>query len=699
MGKFKTTGIIVLLFLFCSQANAQYVLKLSDTTGIPEMLLEGITIMAPKEKTTTLETAGSVSVLTARRIAETGLLNVKDITTHTPNFFMPDYGSKLTSPVYIRGVGTRINEPSVGLYVDNTPFFDKATFDFDLFDIERIEVLRGPQGTLYGRNTMGGLINIITRSPLNFTGTNMMLTAGSYGQYGARISHFAKPIENLGYSFSINYRYQDGFFTNQYNDQKVDHLSAIGFRNRIIWQINENLTAENTFGFEISEQGGYPYAIKDNETAGTGEINHDHPSGYDRDVFTNGLIFKYNANKFDVIATSSYQYFNDLQDVDQDFTAEPLFLARQEQRQHLVSQEVLFRSNNTQKYEWLFGLFGFYQDLDRMVTVNNQPVNALIMRDFTETKSGFAMFHQSTINDFLFNNLALIMGLRFDLEKNSLAFRNELLVNEHPISSHDTLFPSQQFTVVSPKVGLNYYLSENSTVYALISKGYKTGGFNAIFERDEDLMFSPEESWNYEAGFKTMFNQRRIHAEAALFYIDWSNQQIYQTVPSGQGQMLKNAGHSVSKGLELSTRAFITPKLDVSAAYGFTHATFTAHQVNDQTDYSGNYIPYVPQHTFSLQANKTLDLPQNPLAEQMRLTAIYRFLGKHYWNENNTQKQQGYGLLDLRLRFERKNAALDLWAKNLLNREYHAFYFEAIGNRYFQPGKPFNFGVNLSVTF
>ena len=94
---------------------------------------------------------------------------------------MPDYGSKLTSPVYIRGIGSRINSPSVGIYVDDVPYFEKAAFDFDFFDIDRVEVLRGPQGTLYGRNTMGGIINVFTKSPLTEKGSKIKLSAGNYG--------------------------------------------------------------------------------------------------------------------------------------------------------------------------------------------------------------------------------------------------------------------------------------------------------------------------------------------------------------------------------------------------------------------------------------------------------------------------------------------------------------------------------------
>jgi iron complex outermembrane recepter protein len=698
MKKLKSILLLIAAIFTLGSLQAQMVFLLSDTTEIPNIELDEIMIRAPKENTTSREFAGSVSVITPRSIRETDLKNVKQITALTPNYFMPDYGSKLTSPIYIRGIGSRINEPSIGLYVDNAPYFDKAAFDFDLFDIERIEVLRGPQGTLYGRNTMGGIINIITRSPLNYTGTQFAASAGSYGQYSAGISHYAKPNDDFGYSLSLNYRNNAGFYTNEFSGDQVDNLSSFGLRNRLVWKINDRLTGENIFGMETSKQGGYPYAKMNMDDSDNSPVNYDHPSSYDRDLITNALVFNYNNTGFDLISTTSYQYLNDFQDVDQDFTANPIFLATQKQLQNLISQELIIKSKDKKRYEWLIGASGFYQDFDRNVAVTDQVNKMDILRDFTETKKGVALFHQSTVNDFITENLSLVFGLRFDFENNSLRFSNNVLMNETPIASSDTLFPGMDFSVVSPKIALNYQFGEGSSVYALASKGYKTGGFNAIFERDEDLMFDPEESWNYEVGFKTSLNNSRILAEAALFYIDWKNQQIYQTIPSGRGSMLKNAGESVSKGFELSMRVQVFNQTEAVVTYGYTDATFSKHQVNDSVDYSGNYIPYVPKHTLGVQINQTILLPGSSIADRLKITALYRGLGEHYWNERNSASQKAYGILDLRVRADRKNIGLELWAKNLLGEEYNSFYFEAIGNRYFQSGIPFNFGVNLSLT-
>lgn len=697
----KINHLIVLITAFVitsanMQVQSQHIVTMDDSLHMPSIFLEEITIRAPKQAMTLRELPASASVVSARAIEQAGIMSVKDITAYTPNFFMPEYGSKLTSPVYIRGIGSRINEPSVGMYVDNVPYFDKAAFDFDLFDIERIEVLRGPQGTLYGRNTMGGIINIITRSPLDYQGTKALLSAGNYGRYQAGISHFAKPTDQFGYSLSVNYQQTDGYFTNAFNNEQVDFGNSIGIRNRLVWKINERLTAENSLSLEYSRQGGYPYALVDSLDI-TRDVNYNHASSYDRNLVSNGLVFKYRANHYDVIATTSYQYIDGYQNVDQDFTSDSLYLATQTQIDNMLSQEIVFKSKPNKRYEWVNGFYGFYQFSDKGVHVFDQVRKAQIIRNYDEVKQGAAVFHQTTMHDLFIDHLSVTFGLRIDFERNELAFRNETLVGGNSVALTDTLFPTMDFFETSPKIALNYDISNFTNVYALVSKSYKTGGFNAIHERDKDLEYDAEDSWMYELGLKTAFMQNRIQAEASLFYIDWDNQQIYQPVPSGRGSMLKNAGESVSKGAELSMRANVFRNFNAILAYGYTDARFVKYVVDSTLNYNGNFIPYVPRHTFSMQLSHVIELPSQSIADRLKWSALYRAIGEHYWNEQNTQSQSAYGLLDLRLGVERGKFSLELWAKNLLASEYNAFYFEAIGNRYAQKGKPMQFGANLML--
>jgi iron complex outermembrane recepter protein len=301
-------------------------------------------IKASKDNVTHKTIPASVSVIPSEIIEESEIRSLNDLSGTAPNFYMPDYGSKLTSPVYIRGIGSRINSPSVGLYVDYVPYFEKAAFDFDFFDIRRIEVLRGPQGTLFGRNTMGGIVNIVTTSPMDYQGSHINLSGASYGSYSVNAGHYGKAGSRLGYSIALNAIHNDGFYTNIFTGKKVDKLNSYGFRNRLIYEISDRFTVENIAGFESSSQGGYPYALFNDSLKAAEEINYNHYSSYDRDLFSDALLLRYNTGSFELMSTTSYQYLNDSQKIDQDFTPASLFFVVMGSKQHMLSQEIVARS-------------------------------------------------------------------------------------------------------------------------------------------------------------------------------------------------------------------------------------------------------------------------------------------------------------------------------------------------------------------
>lgn len=657
--------------------------------------LQEVVIKASKDNVTYKAIPASVSVISTNLIEDTEVRSLNDLTGTAPNFFMPDYGSKLTSPVYIRGIGSRINSPSVGLYVDYVPYFEKAAFDFDFFDIRRIEVLRGPQGTLFGRNTMGGIINVVTTSPMDYQGSHLNLSAGNYGTYSLNAGHYGKAGNKLGYSAALNILHNDGFYTNQYTGSKVDELNSFGFRNRVIYELSPRLSVENIAGYELSRQGGYPYAVYDDQLNEAMPINYNQYSSYDRSLFSDALLVRYSGRNFEILSTSSYQYLDDSQKIDQDFTTDSLYFIIQEQKQHMFSQEIVARSSGTKTYNWLAGGYAFYQAFDNGVDVDAYAQSMEYLKTYDHRISGAALFHQSSVN--LFNNLSLTAGIRIDVEKDVLDYFYDRTLQGVYTQLADTTYTALNSLEILPRLAASYRL-KNNNIYAVVARGYKTGGFNSTFERPQDLTFDPEYSWNYEAGIKTSFLNSRLNTDISLFYIDWKNQQVYQTAPSGRGSYLANAGNSVSKGVEVSVNTQPAKNVDIIASYGYTNATFIKYEPDDNTNFNGNYLPYVPRHTFHVQAGKTFDMRSN-IIEKLKLIVLYRGAGKIYWNEENNMDQPYYGIADAKLSLTRKNIQLDFWTKNLLSTEYSTFYFEALGNKYVQTGKPMQFGANLGIKF
>lgn len=692
----KIQFFIVLFLAFSIGAKGQDFILSADTTKTPEVTLGEVQIKASRVNLSLKKMPISVSLISAFDLESNEVSNLTELSAAVPNFFMPDYGSKLTSPVYIRGVGSRTGSPSVGLYVDNVPFFEKASFEFDFFDIKAIEVLRGPQGTLYGRNTMGGIINVITPSPMDKQGGNIRLTSGNYGYYNASGGYYGRIGSRFGYSLSLNYLHKDGFFTNLYTGEAIDRSDSYGIRNRLIWKISDGLTVENFINTENSRQGGYPYAILNLSTGEKQDFNYNQYSSYNRKIFSDALKVSYSSNVFEVTSTTSFQYLDDLQSIDQDFTPDSLYFVRQDQIQNMISQELIIRSNNESGYSWLFGGYGFAQFFDRGVDVDVYSNNMTLFKDYDHVISGYAFFHQSTISDFLIPGLAVTAGIRIDAEKDELSYLYNRRAGANTSAIADTVYPALNSFRVLPRLAADYTIGKTN-IYAVFSTGYKTGGFNSTFYEPGDLTFNPEDSRNYEVGIKTSLFGRRLYTDLSLFHIDIFNQQITQTYPANPGQRITNAGRSASRGLELTVKAIPLFGFENSLSYGFTHAKFRHYVLDDVTDYSGNFVPYVPRNTFTFQTNKLHELREGFPIESVRFNILFRAIGKTYWKDDNAHAQNAYGLADFKVTFSRGIFSLDFFVKNIFNTQYEAYYFTAFGNSYYQPGKPRQLGLRLAA--
>lgn len=695
-------GIICFYYPLSAKSNT----ALSDTIKTPELKLKEVEITAMRESGKISRLPVTAGVIDSHTITNNQIQSMTGLGSFVPNVMIPDYGSRLTSPVYIRGIGSRINAPSVGLYVDNIPYFEKSVFDFDLINIDRIEVLRGPQGTLYGRNTMGGLINVFSVSPFRPQQTSIAITGGNHAYLNGTITHNQLLSTSTGLAVSAGVNRHDGFFRNEFSGDNADAHFSTGSRLRLGHQFSSALHIELISHAEYLDQGGYPYAIHDLASDQTQPVNYNQPSYYQRKMFSNGLLFGYETQKAILQSVSSHQYFSDRQSIDQDFTPYELVFAVQQQAQHMLSQEITVRNRKKGHYQWVTGAFAFAQYLDNDLQIdfgNDAVAMGLvpeILSRFQLSKNhiwGAAIFHQSSISDFLLPGLTLTGGIRLDYEQAGLDY-SAYMEADFDTPPPEAFNSKRSYYELLPRVAILYALTQQSGVFGTITKGYKTGGFNVVFEREEDRSFEPEYSWNYEIGLRGTFLNGHLNIQTAMFYIDWENQQIYQMLPSGQGSMLGNAGSSVSKGAELEIHALLNNQLQLRANYGYTHAVFTENAPNPDTDLSGNFIPYIPRHTLfsSIQYHRSVALGS---LHAILMQLSYRGVGKHYWDQQNTFFQPWYGLINLMVSFEIAGFFIDAWAHNINSADYHSFSFHALGNHYVQKGRPTTFGMNVRVSF
>ena len=699
---------------------------------------------------TTLRGKAIAATLIDNLMAEQNRITaLKDASEIVPNFYIPDYGSRMTSSVYVRGLGARIDQPVVGMNVDNVPVMTKEGYDFEMVDIERIEILRGPQSTLYGRNTMGGVVNIYTLSPFNYQGVRIGAEYGSGNTLKARVSYYHRCTERLAAAVSGYYTRSGGLFENLPTGRMCDSEQQGGGRFKLAWR-GDRLKIENTLAFSLTEQGGYPYAYagedivdENGETIiANGEIRYNDPCGYERVEVNDGVTVRYDASKFSLSSITSYRYHDDKMTLDQDFTPLSYFTLVQAREEHAATQEVVIRSKEDgQRYNWLCGAFGFFKqsDMNAPVQFKRTGIDELIIKNASGTSGipltfdndellfdsrfdiptwGVAAYHESSL---MLGKFLLTAGVRVDYERARLDFdcQSDAQGKFGVTSITPDIYRGRlhnAFFEILPKMTATVRFDARNSLYASISKGYKAGGFNTqMFSEvqqarlmkqmgvamhrlsiDEIVAYKPEYSWNYEVGAHAATADGRLVAEAAIFYIDCRDQQL-TVFPEGQttGRMMTNAGKTRSFGGEISAKASPFKNFDVSLSYGYTNARFVEFR-SGKSDYAGQYVPYAPQHTAAARANYEIEIPTRWL-EKIILGVGYKGVGPIYWNEENTLRQDYYSLLDGSVRFVGPHYAIELWGRNLANTEYAVFHFESISHPFLQKGRPRTFGVTLSI--
>ena len=669
----------------------------ADSTVFKTVGLSEVTVVEFKKSKENLAT-NSVSVVDSGFINRHELQSITELTAVVPNFYMPEYGSKQNTPVYIRGVGAKTKGSAVGFYVDGIPHFENSSFDVDMSNIASVTVFRGPQGTLYGRNAIGGIINVTTVSPLTYQGTQFKLGYGSHNDALFQFSHYNKLGSKMGYSVAGGYHYNDGFYRNMFTNKYVDQLKDAYGRVALVWLLDNKWFLRVNSMLDYSNQGGYPYGKYNRLTGETEPVNYNRYSSYRRLLSTSGLNISYAGENISFSSQTAFQYIRDRQGIDQDFTSNDTYFVKNRLKQTMLSQEFILKSNNSSRYQWLWGAFAMTQHINNTVETQYITKDNAFPTHYRIPVNALAIYHQSTIK--LFSGFSFIAGLRWDYENSTLKYLRETyqLSTDGARTEVKNVNSSLHFNQITPKFALQYQDEcNNNSYYFSVTRGYKAGGFNQTFQKDEETSFGPEYNWNYELGGKVHLLKDKLYAETALYYIDWRQQQVNQTVP-GVGNVIHNAGHSSSKGFELALNSSPLKNLSIAISYGYTYAKFIEYQKSAKLNYSGNMLPMVPRNTLSCSASYALYPSSTSFIDKIVLTAGLTGIGKIYWAEDNEVAQNFYALLNAKISITSGIFTWECWGKNITDTHYNTYCFKSSAD-YAQVGKPAYFGTSLLVKF
>jgi iron complex outermembrane receptor protein len=682
-------------------------------------VLDEVVVTAQKREELLQEIPLSITSLSSKQVQQYRLWNVRDLSGIVPNFYSADPGDR-RNVSGIRGIATTSYDPAVATYIDGVNQFSLDTYIAQLFDVERIEVLRGPQGTLYGRNAMGGVINIITKQPTNKTNAFAEVSVGNHGlqRYSAG---FRAPIvkDKLYYGMAALYERSSGFYTNEYYNSKFDKQNSLTTNFYLKYLVSDKWSfTMNAKNNNNRNNGAFPLVYGDEALGNPFKLSQDATTRLKDNTFNTSLSINYVGKGFNFSSQTAYQsnyrFYED--PIDGDFSPiDGVTLINNYGKDwnnvKVFTQEFRFTSSaiNNSKWRWTAGAYLFNQNSPTKQTTNFGADAAMVqgpdvdvsLINTTKAKSkGAAAFAQATYA--ITSKLDITGGLRYDYEKKNQSVLGEYQKDPNPVplfAYRSDTAASAKFHAFSPKVSIAYKALPNNLLFASYSKGFRAGGLTALAaDPSQPALFSykPEYSNNYEAGIKNTWLKNRLQVNITAFYATITDAQVPTLVLPEAITITKNTGRLSSKGIELETMSqFNNWRFDYNL--GYTDASFKTLKVASNgavADLAGKKQIFTPDVTSMLAAQYgvVLSKAQNI---NLSLRGEWKYLGKQYFDLANTIAQGGYNLLNARVEIASKNISLVLWGQNIADKNYisYAYDFGAI-----HLGNPRTYGATVRVS-
>lgn len=705
------------------------------TAAVPIMAqtpaIEEIVVTARKRDESFRDVPVTINVFTESMIESAGIQKPADFIALVPNMTLVETQNAGNAFVVVRGVSqARNSEPSVAVLVDGVLETNPAEFNQELFDIKQIEVLKGPQGALYGRNAIGGAILITTKDPADeFAGTvKVGVGNGSAKRVQAGISGPFGGSDTLKYRASVNYYDTDGYIPSAFLGGKADPVQDTSGRLRLVWKPNDVFTGDlRLSAAKLKTQALYfviprdieanpfsSFSTPPNANDVTTPITVNNAGRNDRDVYDASLKLDFQMGGGALTSVSAYDKTKEILTGDAyDFRPRPnsifqaLFGTDLNQSQFLdvkaYSQELRFTSPTSGRFRWIAG--AYYVHTDRFISTGNMvdtgngvfpvyhspstnPLNpqATFLSD-SQSNDAWAVFADGTFE--VTDQFEIDAAIRYDEDTRKNTTETPTVFLPDPAAFTGEV-RKHTWSEAQPKVTLRYKPTSDVTFYGGWSRGFRSGGFNqtgvgAVADANGVLgvndLFNAEVADTVEVGVKGQFLDRRLNAGLSLYHTKSTNGYFFVFLAANSTQNLGNVDANY-KGAELELNARVTDRFDLYANFGYTDSKITG--MEDPT-VIGNEAPLVSKTTLNLGAQY-----RQPIRAGLDATfrADVKRIGRTWWEPYNVTSRDPIALLDVRVGLDGGKWALTAWSKNLSDKKYNAefspggFLFKALPRRY-----------------
>jgi iron complex outermembrane receptor protein len=677
--------------------------------------LPPVTVTAQKEPEDVQKLPLSVTAVTKETIERAGIRIPSDAALFSPNTIFTDFTARRLSNARIRGIGASPNNPAITTFIDGVPQLSANSSSLDLLDVQQIEFVRGPQSALFGRNTLGGLVNVTSAKPAfsKWTGA-FSLPFGNYSAFELRGNASGALIaDTLSASGAFSYAARDGFTTNDLSGNDFDSRGAFTGKGQLLWKPAPKWEARVIVTGERAEDGDYGLNDLEMLRQNPHRSSRNFEGFTDRNIFSTTVQTERKGDQFTISTTSGFVRWTTEDSTDLDYSPAPLITRRNAEEAFQFTQEVrvaavepvkMDRLGQNTTIKWQSGVFLFTQNYSQDAVNNIAPFVFSPLVNFPVAQYspvadledfGLGVFGQGTMT--VNEKIDVIAGARIDYEKKNADLKTFF---DPAVLPSSVLTADDSFSSFSPQVAVAYRLQPDRNVYATVSRGFKAGGFNPASPAGSEI-YDEELSWNLEGGYKSRYANGRIAVNAALFFIDWNDLQLNVPNVNVPGQIfIANVGGASSKGFELDVTARPAPGVDVFGALGYTNAKFDDESTSLGQDVGGKKIPNTPDYTASFGVQYARAVRQDMTAYGRADVAIY---GAFNYDDANTQGQDAYALTNLRGGVRRKMFFAEGWIKNAFDTKYIpvAFAYGPLAPSGFigENGAPRTFGLSVGVTF
>lgn len=727
--------------------------------------IEEIMVSATKRNESLQDVPVAVTAFSQAELDLRGFGNLDGIQQAAPNLnFSVQSAGQNVARVTLRGIGTETliggGDPGVALHIDGVYVGRNSVAAGDIFDVERVEVLRGPQGTLYGRNATGGSVNIITKRPTKELEGSADITYGNYDALRVRGTLNVPIDDHFSARITAYSDTHEGYYNNLFEQGRdPGDKDAQGGRVQLLWTGDSGAEVllrayynkyggvgpgSRYLGDDITTGNGYPAAyligVRDNGapligpafTTGlttSGEPLLDNPTGF-RDIrqdtpefldqVIKGVDLEASFNITDTIlmkSITSYQSNDNEILVDADNSELPLETRQRDNTAEQFTQELNFFSQTDSPLQWIGGLYFYKEKLTELFEtlvptgVIEGATGARQFRDATHELTSYAIFGQVSYD--ITEDLTLTGGLRHTWDdktqtRNSggnldlvsgVRFMGGGATGGLPPSVGDVTF--SEFTY---KVSLDYSVTEDNLLFASYSRGYKTGGFDfngGALVGDAQVPYNPEFVDAFEIGSKNKFFDNRALLNLTAFYYDYKDLQVFRL--TGDGPLTDNAAQSTIWGIEAEAKFAATEFLNFDASLGYLSSEYDEYIVERPflQDFAGNQLNYAPEWTAHFGAEYS-----QPIGEDMLIARVdWSWRAETFFDRGNTEldTQEAYSIVNLRLRYDAETWFADLYGNNVLDKEYVVGQLInppfACGCRTVNLGAPRTYGVTVGLRF